>query len=391
MKNTIWRYYAFTFLISLHFFAAVLVPFYLQYGGLSKTQMFLIQSWFLIWIFILEIPTGVIADYLGRKTSLVLGAFIVTLAVIIYGAGIPGFGTFLLAEFLFAVSIALTSGADDAFLYDSLKETGREKESKKIFGRSHAFQLFGFLVAAPIGGVIASTYGLNYPIMFSAVPFFLATLIALTLKEPKYHRGPSESRRYWDIAKKGLKFFLQHKTLRLIALDAIIVSASAYYVIWLYQPLLLSLNVPVAYFGWFHALFLAVEILVSISFARLEKLFKSSKNYLSFCALITSASFLLVALFQNVPTIMFFLIFAGGFGLSRIELMIVYMNKLIRSSERATILSSVSMFRRFTIALLNPIVGILSDKSLTLALLFVGILPLLVFFFSPVEKSMLED
>ncbi|MBI2051551.1 MFS transporter [Candidatus Roizmanbacteria bacterium] len=355
IKSTIWRYYAFTFFWSLHFFSAVLVPFFTQWGGITKTQMFLLQSWFLIWIFLLEVPTGAVADYLGRKVSLTLGALCLVLATLVYGS-IPRFEIFLLGEFLFALSFALVSGANDALLYDALKEAGREDESKKIFGRAHSLTLLGFLISAPIGSFIASSFDVNFPMLFTAIPMFIAAILALSIKEPKVHEGPSESKRYIDIVNKGFKFFYQHKTLRLIALDAIIVSAAAYYVIWLYQPLLLKLGIPIFYFGSFHVIMIASEIAVVLNFIGLEKIFGSARNYLSFSALITSIAFIMVSFFQGMTTIVF-----------------------------------VSMFRRFTIALLNPIVGILSDKSLGFALLFAGLLPLLVFFFSPVEKSMLEE
>lgn len=68
-----------------------------------------------------------------------------------------------------------------------------------------------------------------------------------------------------------------------------------------------------------------------------------------------------------------------------------YMNKFIPSGERATILSSISMFRRFALVLLNPIIGFTADHSLRAAALVVGLLPLVIFLFSPIEQEMLED
>jgi len=66
-------------------------------------------------------------------------------------------------------------------------------------------------------------------------------------------------------------------------------------------------------------------------------------------------------------------------------LMTGYMNRLIPSEQRATILSAISMFRRLVLAVANPFVGMLADRSLPVALFIVGLLPLLVFLFSPVE------
>ena len=169
LRSTVWRYYAFVFLWNLHFFSAVLVPFFTDWGGISQVQIKILQSWFMFWIFVLEIPTGAVADYLGRKYSLALGALAVSFAALVYGS-IPKFEIFLLAEFLFAMSAALMSGADKALLYDALKESDKEEESKNIFGKSHSIQLVSMLAAAPIGSLIASKFDLNYPMLFFAIP-----------------------------------------------------------------------------------------------------------------------------------------------------------------------------------------------------------------------------
>jgi MFS family permease len=94
----------------------------------------------MFWIFVLEIPTGAIADYIGRKQSIFIGSFITVIAMLIYGS-IPNFSIFLLAEFLFATGVAFTSGADEALLYDALREECRENQSKNIFGKAHSFHL----------------------------------------------------------------------------------------------------------------------------------------------------------------------------------------------------------------------------------------------------------
>lgn len=67
------------------------------------------------------------------------------------------------------------------------------------------------------------------------------------------------------------------------------------------------------------------------------------------------------------------------------------MNKFIPSEKRATVLSSISMFRRLALVILNPVVGFSADQSLSAALILVGLLPLAVFFFSPIEQEMLVE
>jgi MFS family permease len=338
----------------------------------------------------MEIPTGVIADRFGRKYSLAIGGIIIAFAAVLYGS-VPRFELFLLGEFLFAIAIAFMSGADDALLYDALKESNREEDSKKVFGRAKSFEYLAMFISAPLGGIVAAKFGLNAPMLFSCIPFLLAALIASLMNEPKRYQITSESRRYLDIAKKGISFLRYHKRLRIIAIDGILIAAAAYFVIWFYQAMLIRLNVPVFYFGYFHAFLVATEIIITSNFVKLEKLFGSGKNFLKFGTLATGTTFLLVAILPNIYTIGLFLLFAGGFGLTRIELMFVYMNKFIPSEQRATILSSISMFKRFILVILNPLVGLVADKSLTIALLLIGVLSLSVFIFSPLKEETLES
>lgn len=390
LKSGLFRFYIFSLLRDFSFFSAVLIPFYTDWAGMTLIHVTILQSWFGFWILIMEVPTGAIADYFGRKYSLILGSVAVAIAVLVYGSA-PRFEVFLIAEFIFAISFALVSGADKALLYDTLVEQGREKDSIKIFGRVHAINLLGILAAAPIGSFIAYKIGLNAPMLLTAIPMFLAALVAFTIKEPRRYQDISESRRYLQIAKEGFSYFYKHKALRRLVLDAVVVASAAYFVIWLYQPILRTVNIPIYYFGFFHAAILGAQIVVAGNFERFEKLFGSSKNFLRFSAVVTSICFLTVAIYPNLITVTLFIILAGGFGLTRLELMSSYMNKFIPSNQRATVLSSISMLRRFALVILNPLVGFSADHSLRLTVFAIGLLPLLIFLFSPIKQDMLEN
>lgn len=385
-NNTIYRYYLFVFLKDFAFFSAVLIPFFTEWGHISLAQVTILQSWFMLSIFLLEVPTGAIADYFGRKYSIAFGCITIAFATLLYGS-IPKFEIFFIAEFMYAMGVALISGADQALLYDSLKESGKESESNKIFGRAHSFNLLGMLIAAPIGGFIAFKFGLNAPLLFSTIPFFLAGAVAFSIKEPIVQEKTSESKRYFDIARKGFLYFYKHKMLRLLAIDSIVVASSAYFVIWLYQPLLKNLNVPIFYFGFGHALLVTAEILIASNFGYFEKIFGSGRSFLIFSAIITSISFFAVAIFPNILTLVLFILLAGGFGITRFELMSSYMNKFIPSEQRATVISSISMLKRFALVILNPIIGFAADRSLGLAFFILGLIPLLVFLFSPIRQK----
>lgn len=388
-NSTVRRYYAFTFLKDFAFFSAVLVPFFTQWGHISLLQVQLLQSWFMFWQFVLDIPTGVIADHIGRKYALIAGACIDAIGCLLYGS-IPNFTIFLMGEFLMAVALSFINGANSALLYDSLVEEGKENEMKAVNGRAQSADLLGIFISAPIGSFIAAKMGLNVPMLFSAIPLVLAAAVAWSIKEPKIHKTEKKQNPI-KIAKEGMLFFYNHKILRRLTLNGIIVTSAAYFVIWFYQPLLQQVHVPIFFFGFFAPILVGVQIIISHRFVQIEKIFGSAKRYLAISAILTAIGFFVVAIFPNIWSILFMIVFAGGFGLTRMDLMNSYMNKFIPSGQRATILSTISMLRNLGLVILNPLIGLAADHSLRLALIILAVFPLLIFFFSPIKQAVLEE
>ncbi|KKM14710.1 hypothetical protein LCGC14_1577950, partial [marine sediment metagenome] len=96
-KSNIFKIYIFSFILGIHTVRGVYIPYMTVWGGLSFFQIMLLQSFFTAMIVILEIPSGAIADFLGRKTALVLSALSIALAAYTYSI-IPNFYIFMLAE-----------------------------------------------------------------------------------------------------------------------------------------------------------------------------------------------------------------------------------------------------------------------------------------------------
>ena len=396
-ESYLWRLYLFKFFTGLHFFSGVLVPFFTQWGGLNFTQIMILQSWFMFWIFVFEIPTGSIADHFGRKFSLVMSCVISIIAALTY-ASVPNFYVFLLAEFLWALGATLFSGAYEALVYDTLKYLGKTKESKKVFGRSASFGLLGMMVSAPAGSVIAGVLGLRAPMLLMSLPLSIALLISLTFREPRvsraHHRGrgfASEARKCARRLKEGVTFFCRNRVLRILAADMISIRSVAYFMIWLYQPMLQQAGVPIHYFGAVHAVFVLTQIAIMNHYEVLERVLGSKKRLLSFSSLITGAMFILGGITTFIPLVLLAIFLGGGFGLSRKPLFVSYMNKYIPSSKRATVLSTVAMLNSIILMLVNPVVGMLVDISLSNTLILLGSAAILFSIISRVEEHHLID
>jgi MFS family permease len=364
------KIYAFKFLMGLHFIGGVLIPFFTDWGGIRFFQVMVLQAFFVFSVFLLEVPTGAVADHLGRKTSLILAAVTNGIAVFVY-TWTPSFPVFLVGEFLWATSFALASGADEALLYDSLKQSGEEDRSKKILARFRSFELSALMIAAPIGSAIATYVGLRQTMLFMSVPFLLAFLLAFTFEEPAC-AGSQEPRGYLETLMDGLRYFRDHRTLRILAFDKIAISTLTFLVIWTYQPYLKEVGISLVYFGFVHAGLTGIQILVMNNFGRLEKAIGSRKRYLVWSALMAGGAFLLLGLIPNALVTVPLLLVIAGFGLSRGVLFENYMNKYIDSSVRATVISTVSMIATLAMASMYLTVGLLVEWSLRGTLITIG-------------------
>lgn len=380
--------YIFKFLLSLHFVAGVLVPFYLDWGGITFTQIMILQSFFVFSIFLLEVPTGAVADYIGRKTALACAAVATSIGALVYSS-FPHFTVFLLGEFIWALGYALLSGADEALVYDSLKMMKSESKSKKIFGRFTSFQLAALMVGAPLGSIIAAVIGLRYTMMFMAVPLFCAFFVAATFKEPESKK--KYEKKYVETLIQGIKYFKDHKTLKILAFDRISIHTLVFFIIWMYQPLLTQLGVPILYFGFMYAAMMGSEIGFMNNFERLEKIFGSKKRYLLWSALIAGVGFVLLGITRYMVITIVLLFIVAGVGISRYVLFKSYMNKYIASDIRATVISTIVMIDQFVRAVTYPLIGFLVEWSLTYTLVILGACIIVCALLSGVKEEHLID
>ncbi|MFL5352985.1 MAG: hypothetical protein ACJ8AN_10075, partial [Archangium sp.] len=123
LASNLWKLQAIRMLFYLQFFSAVLVPFFTDWGGISLAQVLFLNAWFFLCNFLFEVPTGTVADFLGRKVSLALGSLVGLGAALLYVSR-PALPVFKAAEAVFANANTLHSGADDALAYVSLNSHG---------------------------------------------------------------------------------------------------------------------------------------------------------------------------------------------------------------------------------------------------------------------------
>ncbi len=386
-KSNIWKVYAFCFLLNVMFISAVLIPFFSDWGRLSFAQIMLLQAWFMAWSIILEVPTGAFADRFGRRLSLVIASLLGVSWVIVYSSA-PNFYVFMAGEFLAAVATALTSGSLEALTYDSLRQSGTARESKRVFIRASQFVMAGILFGSVTGGIVASRFGLDKALLLTAVPFAFGFFVALSMKEPRHLMKKQD---YRKTLVAGFLFMFRHKAVKLLAMDFSVISAIAFAMIWVYQVLLKNAGVDVAFFG----LVSAGSVIGQMAFLQatpwLESLLGSRKLLLFLSAMLTGVMFIVAAIALNPFLIAAAAIIAISLGLGRGTLFFSYMNKFIPSPKRATVLSSVGLLSKAIKLSVYLFLSVLFVWSVTYSLIILGAAAIIFSLVSGVEEAHLAD
>jgi hypothetical protein len=158
MPRNIPLFLAFRVLFNARFYYPVLGVLFLDLG-LTVAQYALLNAIWAAAILTLEIPSGALADAIGRKRMIVLaaGLYVIEMAVFALTPAGQGWSTFAflaLNRVLSGAAEACASGADEALAYDSLPEDGREAAWAGVLNRLLKWQSAGFFFAMLAGAAL---------------------------------------------------------------------------------------------------------------------------------------------------------------------------------------------------------------------------------------------
>ncbi|MDH3353288.1 MAG: MFS transporter [Nanoarchaeota archaeon] len=368
-SSNIWKYYLFIFFGRIELTVSVIVLFFLA-NNLSMTQVMILETIFTIAVFLLEIPSGAFADKVGRKASLALSSLSLCIAFIIFGIG-NSFFIFMIAQIFAALFTALKSGADSAFIYDSLKEVGKEREYSKIFGIGSSIWMF---ILASLGLISTALYGyLGYRVLFfiSAGFFFVGFLIALTFKEPPIHKHLQESN-YLKHIKQAVKFTYKHKTIKNLIIYYGLFAALSNLTYFLIQPYYSFTNLPINVLGVAMTCYFFFSGVGHLSAQKIIKSF-TKKKLLIYLLFLSSASFIAIYLFSPIIAIIFISTMSFFSGIRDIFIE-EEIHSHTDSHHRATVLSIQSISKSIMYAIFAPLIGLFTDiYSPAAAFLMMGI------------------
>lgn len=183
---------------------------------LSLEQVLLLEALYYISVVLMEVPSGYLSDRLGRRPILILSSLTYVLGYIALGSG--HFWGLAAGQVTLAIAIALNSGTDTSFHYDTLKSLGRTQEYGDREAQLGKISAWSQSIGAMCGGGLAC-FWLGAPYWLAAALAIGMLLLAISFKTPT--TSPSETRDFGQQLRACFKL-LTRSPLRWIFVVAVV-------------------------------------------------------------------------------------------------------------------------------------------------------------------------
>jgi MFS family permease len=321
-------------------------------GGLSITQAFTANAFFTLGQVIFEIPTGIVADTRGRRTSFLLGTatlFVTTLLYLWLWQVKGPFWAWAVVSALLGLGFTFFSGATEAWLVDGLKAARYEGELDGVFAKGGIATGVAMLTGTVAGGVVAQYTNLGVPYVMRIVALGMTFLIAAFLMHdegfaPKKRTSFLEEFR--DVAGESIEFGYRNAPIRWMMLSSFFNGGVAIFAFYAMQPYLLELygeSGGYAVAGAAAAIVAGAQIVGGFLVPFAGQLFTKRTSLLIAGITVSSIALLLIALVGNFWLVLILLaawaiVFAATGPVRQ-----SYVNGIVRSEQRATVLSADNM------------------------------------------------
>ncbi|MDD4874265.1 MAG: MFS transporter [Dehalococcoidales bacterium] len=176
------RFSLYGFLKNQRYFEPFIILFFLQ-QGLSFTQIGFLIGFRELFINLIEIPSGAVADLFGRRRSMILSFISYIISFAIFGFS-SLYWHFFVAMFFFAIGEAFRTGTHKAMIFTWLRIQGRLDEKTKVYGYTRSWSKIGSVVSTILAVIfVLLTDNYSYVFFFAIVPYIIGLINFLTYPE----------------------------------------------------------------------------------------------------------------------------------------------------------------------------------------------------------------
>jgi MFS family permease len=334
-------------------------------AGLSNFEAFAANAWFTAGMVLFEIPTGVVADRWGRRASFLCGTLTLALSTGLYvllWQLHSAFFWWAIASTLLGLGYTFFSGATDAWLVDALTATRFEGQLEGVFARAQVVIGATMLIGSVAGGYLAQLTNLGVPYLARAailIGMFGLALIMMHDLGFTPVRGDRPVTEMKKIVNSSVEHGLKVPAIRSIMVAGMFSGGVGIYVFYALQPHLLNLwgnQKAYGIAGLVAALVAGAQILGGLLAPRIRRTFERRTSALLILEALAVAMLALIGLIGNFWVVIVLIMLWGLAGYAAAPIRQAYLNGMIPTEQRATILSFDS--------LINNVGGIVAQPAL---------------------------
>jgi MFS family permease len=339
-------------------------------AGLNNAQAFAANAFFTVGQVIFEVPTGVVADTWGRRVSYLLGAATLFLSTLLYLAmwqlRAPMLG-WAVASILLGLGFTFFSGATEAWLVDALAATGFRDNLETVLARGQTVSGVAMLTGSVAGGVIAQLTNLGVPYIVRAALLAVTLAVAFfSMRDlgfvPDRQQGVVKKVR--QVVRASIDNGFRRPPVRWLMLAAPFTMGVGIFAFYALQPYLLQLYGDKTAFGiagLAAAIVAGSEIVAGVIAPRVRRLFDSRTSALILSTAVGAVGLALIGWTSSFWMALALLVVVQLIQAASRPLRQAYLNALIPSTQRATVLSFDNLMASAGGVVAQPALGRVAD------------------------------
>jgi len=339
-------------------------------AGLSSTAAFTANALFTAGMVLFEVPTGVVADTWGRRVSYLLGSVTLAVSTVLYWlawqAHAP-FWAWAATSVLLGLGFTFFSGATEAWLVDALKFTGFKGNLESVFARGQIVAGAAMLSGSVLGGLVAQWTNLGVPYLLRGLALVVTFVVAfLYMRDwgfvPRSGRHPG--REMGQVVRASVRYGLGNRPVRWMMLAAPFTFGVGIYAFYAMQPYLLELygdEQAYSIAGLAAAIIAGAQIAGGMAAPRVRLLFRNRTSALLAGLLLEIGLLALLGLTGTFWVAVGLLVLWGLAAAATLPIRQAYLNGLIPSEQRATVLSFDNLLGSSGGVVIQPALGKVAD------------------------------
>ena len=341
-------------------------------AGLNNLEAFAANAFFTAGMVLFEVPTGVVADARGRRTSYLLGTVVLAASTLLYWLLWVTQGPFwqwAVVSVLLGLGFTFFSGAVEAWLVDALAATGYTGSLETVFGRAQVVGGAAMLTGAVGGGVLAQATTLGTPFLVRVGALLVMTAVAAVFMRDlgfSPDRSTPAGQAVRTILRASLEHGLRHRPVRWLMLAAPFVSGVGIYAFYAMQPFLLELyGDPGAYSvaGLAAAIVAGSQMAGGLLAPRLRGAFTRRTTAIALGTTVGALALAVMSLTRGFALALVLLVVWALVAAAATPVRQAYLNDLIPSQQRATVLSFDSLMGSAGGVVVQPALGRAADLT----------------------------